>query len=139
MSSVGPRLTALQGEFESRLESLVHSREFFEDSQFREAVEILADPKVPLDTVITYAIGQSWSLSCVALAALEKRADRADALPQIASNFDRLVPFAFHFAFVFFLSLPDRPAVGAFLLHAREWWCRQYTDKPADRGVFPAL
>jgi ATP-dependent Clp protease ATP-binding subunit ClpC len=120
--SVGPRLTALQGEFESRIESLVHSREFFDNAQFREAVEILADPNVPLDTVITYAIGQSWSLSCAALAALEKRSDRAEALPQITSNFDRLVPFAFHFAFVYFLSLEERPPVGAFLLHARDWW-----------------
>lgn len=121
-SSVGPRLTALQGEFESRIESLVHSREFWDNPQFREAVEILADETVPLDTVITYAIGQSWSLSCVAIAALEKRSDRAEALPQIMTNFDRLVPFAFHFAFAYSLSLDERPPVGAFLLHARDWW-----------------
>lgn len=120
--AVGPRLIALQGEFESRIESLVHSREFLDDAQFREAVEILADARVPLDTVITYALGQSWSLSCVALAALEKRSDRADALAQVMSNFDRLVPFAFHFAFAYFLSLEERPASGAFLLHARDWW-----------------
>ena len=121
-ASVGPRLIALQGEFESRIESLVHSREFLENAQFCEAVEILADANVPLDTVVTYAIGQSWSLSCVALAALAKRSDRAEALPQIIANFDRLVPFAFHFAFTYFLSLDDRPPTGAFLLHAREWW-----------------
>lgn len=121
-ASVSRRLLALQGEFETVIDSMPHSGEFYDNAKFCEAVDVLADPAVPLDTVIAYAIGTSWSLSCVALAALKKRDDRAEARAQVLTHFDRLVPFAFHFAFEYFQSLESRPPVGAPLLTARDWW-----------------
>ncbi|MDX2204010.1 MAG: AAA family ATPase [Hyphomicrobiaceae bacterium] len=119
---VGPRLIALQGEFERAIEDLPHSRDFFHNERFNEAVGVLADPLVPLDTVVAYAIGTSWSLSCVGLAALKQRPDREEAREQILSQFDRLVPFAIHFGLEYLQSLDPRPALGVPLLTARDWW-----------------
>ncbi len=119
---LGPRLVALQSEFERQIEDLVHSREFFDNPKFCEAVDLLSDAAVPLDTVIAYAIGTSWSLSCVGLAALKKRPDREDAREQILTHFDRLVPFAIYFGLEYLQSLTPRTSVGAPLLSARDWW-----------------
>jgi ATP-dependent Clp protease ATP-binding subunit ClpC len=119
---VAGKLGELQGEFERVVEDLPHSRDFFQNAKFNEAVDLLADPVVPLDTVIAYAIGTSWSLSCVGLAALKRRGDREAARDQIMTHFDRLVPFAIFFGLEYLQALTPRPAVGAPLLGARDWW-----------------
>ena len=119
---VGPILADLQGQFERGIEDLPHSRDFLQNEAFEKAVAVLADVDVPLDTVVAYSIGTSWSLSCVGLAALTRRFDREEAREQILANFDRLVPFAVYFGLEYMQSLDPRPALGAPVVAARDWW-----------------
>jgi len=128
---LGERLQKLQAVFAPTASNSAHPRELSEQPEFQEAVRLLADPAVPLETVMQYAHGASWALSCVALAALAQRSDRDEMLDEVVSAFDRLSPWAMHFAFQVFLAADPRPPVGAPLVRAREWW--------SDNVIIPVL
>lgn len=108
-----------------------HPRDFGLVPAFAQAKALLVDPAVPLDTVVHYALGNSWALSSVALAALAERADGQQAVDSVLSRFDVLVPWAMHFALHYFASATPRPAAGAALVQARDWW--------AENTLIPAL
>lgn len=121
-----PSLTAqlhrLESIFGPASGSLAHPSELLELAAFGEAVVLLRSPGVPLETVMQYVFGANGALSCVALAALAGRPDRAQAASEVLADFDRLVPWAMHFALEFFLSLDARPPAGAPALCAKDWW-----------------
>src|SRR5262245_45008885 len=54
-----------------------HPRELRETAEFGRASALLADNAVPLETVMQYAHGANWVLSCAALVALAERNDSA--------------------------------------------------------------
>jgi ATP-dependent Clp protease ATP-binding subunit ClpC len=99
-----------------------HPRELSELPEFLEAVRLLQDADVPLETVTQYVLGANWLLSCAALAALPGRPDGAQALYEVSAYFDNLAPYAMHYALKYFLALDPRPPVGAPLVGAKEWW-----------------
>ncbi len=103
--------------------SCAHPRELAEQAPFQEAVGLLADEDVDLDTVARYAVGADWMLACAALAALAKRADGGDAVDQILTQFDRLTAWAVCFALAYFVATEPRPPVGAPLVSAKDRWC----------------
>ncbi len=115
-------LRALELVIEPEASSAAHPRAFENLPKFLEAVELLAKPEVPIDTVKDYALGPRWVLSCAALAALAKRDDRDEVLDQILDYFDNITPWGIYFALAYFLSCNPRPAVGAPLRHAKDWW-----------------
>ncbi len=116
------KLRKFEAEFSLDAEDAAHPREFTDQLEFQEAVALLASEAVPLKTVLQYALGTNWALSCVGLAALAQREGREQALPQVLAAFDRLAPFAMHYALCYFLTLPERPAPGAPFVNAKEWW-----------------
>jgi ATP-dependent Clp protease ATP-binding subunit ClpC len=116
------RLRTLENAFLPIADSASHPREFAGHASFQEAVSLLKGEDVPLKIVLQYALGTNWALSCVALAALAGRADNANALEKVLAGFDRLTPWAAHYALNYFLSLPKRPAPGAPFVNAKEWW-----------------
>ncbi len=116
------KLRKLESAFLPFAENAAHPREFLDQPSFQEAAALLRDETVPLKTVMQYALGTNWGLSCVALAALASRPDRTDAQHQVLSGFDRLTPWAMHFALSYFLTLPLRPAAGAPFVNAKDWW-----------------
>ncbi len=99
-----------------------HPAECALQTEFQDAQRLLSDPQIPLRTVLAYALGANWMLSCVGLAALKTREDRQQALDQVVGHLDKLVPWAMHFALEYFTSLEARPAVGRPLMATREWW-----------------
>ncbi len=99
-----------------------HPRELSELPEFLEAVRLLQDADVSLETVIQYVLGANWILSCAALAALPGRPDGAQALSEVSVYFDNLAPYAMHYALKYYLALEPRPPVGAPLVAAKEWW-----------------
>jgi ATP-dependent Clp protease ATP-binding subunit ClpC len=116
------KLHKLDAEFSPAFEDAAHAREFLEDANFQEMVGLFSAEEMPLKTVTLYALGENWSFSCAALAALAQRADRADAFKQVLGAFDGLAPFAMHYALSYFLTLPERPAAGAPFVNAKDWW-----------------
>ena len=75
-----------------------HPRELEDQPQFAEAVKLLEDPDVPLDTVMQYALGANWPLACAGLAALSGAADRSERADEVVAHFEKLYPWPIHFA-----------------------------------------
>ena len=65
-TSLSTRLHSLEAVFSPLASNLAHPRELEDQSQFAEAVRLLQDPGVPLDTVMQYALGANWPLACAA-------------------------------------------------------------------------
>ncbi len=121
-ASLSAQLHALEGAIQTFSQSLSHPAEFREQAEFKQGVQLLRSPDVPLQTVMQYAVGVNWQLNCVALAALEERADSGHAAPEVVAHFDKLAPFAMYFALRLFLVAHPRPPAGAPAVGAREWW-----------------
>jgi ATP-dependent Clp protease ATP-binding subunit ClpC len=120
-----------------------HPSDLYSQSDFREAVRLLALPVVPLATVLQFVEGNSWSLASAALAALNKRSDRNEAVDRVLRQCAHFSPWTMYFALdVLFDSEPRLP-VGAPLAYARDWWAdnrwmtnifRDYLARCAERG-----
>ncbi len=141
--SLTARLHRLESSFAPFASASAHPRELAEHAQFKEAAELLADPSVPLETLMEYVRGANWALSCAALAALEQREDRGQALGQAIEHFDQLAPWAMYFALAYFLRVEPRPPVGAPVVGAKDWWrdnpilaliFQDYFARRAERG-----
>jgi ATP-dependent Clp protease ATP-binding subunit ClpC len=120
--ALSARLHALEGPIQAFSQNLSHPAEFRELAEFKQAVALLRNPDVPLQTVMQYAVGVNWALNCTALAALEERPDRDRAAPDVVAHFDKLAPFAMYFALRLFVVADPRPPAGAPAAGAREWW-----------------
>ncbi len=121
-ASLSARLHSLEAVYAPLASNLAHPRELEDQPQFREAVTLLADPEVPLDTVMQYALGANWPLACAALAALTRRADRAERSGEVVAHFEKLYPWPIHFALECLLAVEPRPPVGDPAAGAKEWW-----------------
>ena len=99
-----------------------HPRELEDQRDFQAAAALLKDPDVSLDTVMQYATGANWALSCAALEALATRPDRDRVTADLLFAFDRLAPWAMFFAFKCLLAADPRPPIGASVAKLRDWW-----------------
>ena len=111
-TSLSTRLHSLEAVFSPLASNLAHPRELEDQPQFAEAVKLLEDPAVPLDTVMQYALGANWPLACAGLAALRRRADRSERSDQVVAHFEKLYPWPIYFALAYLLAVEPRPPVG---------------------------
>jgi ATP-dependent Clp protease ATP-binding subunit ClpC len=125
------RLQQLDSVFGPAASGTAHPRDIVVLPPFQEAVRLLASPNVPLDAVVQYALGASWTLACAALAALKERADGGQATAEIVMHLDKLYPWPMYFALAYFAAVEPRPSVGAPLARAKDWWC--------DNAIIPGL
>ena len=116
------KLRKLESQFVPVADNAAHPREFLDQPSFQEAAALFKSESVPLKTVMQYALGANWGLSCAALAGLAGRLDRESLREQVVSGFDQLTPWAMHYALAYFLSCRTRPPVGAPYVNAKEWW-----------------
>ena len=130
------RLHALESAVQTFSQSLSHPAEFREHAEFAQAVQLLRDPDVPVQTVMQYALGVNWALNSVALVALEERSDRGQAGSEVAAHFDKYAPFAMYFALRLLLVGDPRPPAGAPAVGAREWWTENPVIPMAFREYF---
>jgi len=120
--TVSSRLHELDGQFSSFANNSAHPRELIENAPFKEAVALLADRATPLETVMQYAQGLSWTLACAAFAALAQRHDRSQVVDRIMAQFDRLAPWPMYFALDYLMQVEPKPPVGAVVTGAKDWW-----------------
>ena len=116
------RLHMLESAYAPFGASSAHPRELAEHPQFKEAVDLLEDRFVPMSTVLQYALGANWGLACAALAAMPGRFDADESIDEVVAHFDKLAPWAMHFALEYFCAADSRPPVGAPVVGARDWW-----------------
>lgn len=121
-ASLSTRLHSLEAVYAPLASNLAHPRELEDQPQFREAITLLQDAEVPLDTVMQYALGANWPLACAALAALKRRTDRSERSGEVVAHFEKLYPWPIHFALEYLLAIEPRPPVGDPIAGAKEWW-----------------
>jgi len=121
-ASLSARLHGLEAVYAPLAANLAHPRELEDQPQFAEAVTLLADQAVPVETVLQYALGANWPLACAALAALTRRADRSERSGDVVAHFEKLYPWPIHFALEYLLAVEPRPPVGDVVAGAKEWW-----------------
>ncbi|MBL8780038.1 MAG: hypothetical protein JNL06_03755, partial [Alphaproteobacteria bacterium] len=112
VEALSAKLHRLSVPLEAFGDATAHPRELSDRSEFVEAVALLADVDVPLETVTQYALGANWTMSCAALAALAQRADGHQASKDVLAFFGRLRPWAMHYALEYLSSLKQRPLPG---------------------------
>jgi ATP-dependent Clp protease ATP-binding subunit ClpC len=120
--TVSSKLHALDGQFSSFASDSAHPRELIENAPFKEAVALLADRSTPLETVMQYAQGLSWTLACAAFAALAQRDDRSQVVDRVMAQFDRIPPWPMYFALDYLMQVEPKPPVGAVVTGAKDWW-----------------
>jgi hypothetical protein len=142
------KLRNLESVFLPIAENAAHPREFLDQPSFEDAAALLSGEAVSLKSLMQYVLGANWGLSCAALAALSVRADRVVAKDQVVSAFDRLTPWAMFYAFSYFLTLPERPPIGALFVNAKDWWrenpviqqvAQEYFDEVQLLGDLPSF
>jgi len=147
-ASLSARLHGLEAEYAPLASNLAHPRELEDQPQFAEAVGVLQDPAVPIETVMQYALGANWPLACAALAALKRRADRSERSGEVVAHFEKLYPWPIHFALEYLLAVEPRPPVGDPVAGAKEWWgdnlivpglFRDYFARRESQGDAPAF
>ena len=112
-------------------ENSAHPWELVDWPQFKAVVEAFDRPEVPLETLRQYACGDNWPLCCAAFMALRRRPDRNSLLDGILLQLAKIRPWALYFALGYVASLEPRPALGAAIVMAPNWW--------AENLVIPSL
>jgi ATP-dependent Clp protease ATP-binding subunit ClpC len=116
------RLLPLRKAIEEFGELSAHPGEIAERPEFRQAVDILADPSVSAVTVIEYALGSNWPLACAAFAAAPRRADCSTIIAATVPRLKHLGDSPLHFALHALTEIPDRLPVGLPLLDPGTYW-----------------
>src|SRR5262245_31214785 len=150
VNASGPtqRLQQLSDPITNLAESSAHPRDLLENASFREAVAIFESDQLSLKLVTDYAGGANWPLATAACAALNARADRAEALPAVLSSFRHCRPWPMYYVLRYFETLEQRPPMGALILQAAEWWIDhpfipgllgEYFSARAEKGDEPSF
>ena len=122
LGKLADRLHELEKTFGPFGSNAAHPSALLPRVEFIEAVQRLAAPGVPIETVLQYVEGNSWALSSAALAALRKRSDSSAAIDRVLTQCEYYSPWAMYFALVFLAEAKPRVPVGAPAAYAKEWW-----------------
>jgi ATP-dependent Clp protease ATP-binding subunit ClpC len=143
LRSLTTRIYELNALFAPFGSNAAHPSDLYAQPDFREAVRLLALPDVPLATVLQFVEGNSWSLSCAALAALRNRPERNKIIEQVLKQCADFSAWPMYFALDFFFHAEPRLPVGAPFAYAKDWWadnrwmqilCRDYLARCAERS-----
>jgi ATP-dependent Clp protease ATP-binding subunit ClpC len=116
------RLQPLRAAIDEFGRSVAHPRDLRNHHEFLQAIELLSDPSVSVTTLIDYACGANWVISCAALAALTKRPDGSSAATSILERLNETGGWEVYFALDYVAKLPVRPAVGSVILRPAKQW-----------------
>lgn len=133
------KLHRLSTPLEAFGDATAHPRELSDRSEFKDAVALLSDADVALETVTQYALGANWTMSCAALTALAQRDDGQSASRDVVAFFGRLRPWAMHYALEYLASLKNRPPAGAPAASADQWWQENLIIPGLFRSYFTKL
>ena len=143
LQALSSRLYELDRVFGPFGSNAAHPSDLYAQPDFKEAVRLLTQPNAPLETVMQYVEGNSWSLSSAALAALRRRPDRAAGTERVLRQCDHFSPWTMYFGLELLFEAEPRLPAGAPLARAKEWWIenrwmpnifRDYLMRCAARG-----
>ena len=133
------RLHRLSQEMEPYARDASHPKELASYPPFRRAVEYFTDKDMLVSDVADYAFGQSWLLSCAALAALRQRQDADIVAVRVPDRIDGMSVWQMQFALEFLAHVKPRPPAGAVFIGFRDWWTENNTLFHAFADYFAAF
>lgn len=116
------RILALNPKLDEEMRISATPADFAARPGFAEARTILANPDVPLKTVLDQVASGNALYSCPALAALIDRPDRDDAAELVLADTEMLGGWPLAFTLKYLENLDQRRPAGAILPAIREWW-----------------
>jgi len=116
------RLQPLRAAIDAFGRSASHPRDLRARGEFIQAVELLSEPSVSVATLIDYACGANWAISCAALAALSQRPDGASASKALLERLKETAGWEVYYALDYIAKLPVRPPLGSVLLRPADHW-----------------
>lgn len=134
--SLGAALGRLSAAVETFARKTVHAREFLDCPDFQEAVRLLKQGEVNIDTVRQYATAGNLYVACAAFEALAARPGRQSLFDTIIMHFRKLQPEVMHYALRYFTSLEQRPPVGGPAVLAENWWISHVALADSFRDYF---
>src|SRR5262249_17296991 len=135
VSSLTVKLHALASEFEAFGDNSAHPRDLAAHAKFKEAVALLV-AEDDVVTVLQYAIGANWGLSCAGLAALAQRMHGDIVADGVVGQFRNMRPWAVYFPLDYLGKAPSRPPAGAPAVAAKEWWSNNAVIQSSFREYF---
>ncbi|HWX26802.1 MAG TPA: AAA family ATPase [Steroidobacteraceae bacterium] len=121
-SDLTGRLQPLRAAIDTFGKTASHPRDLRGRVEFIRAVELLSDPSVSVATLIDYACGANWAISCAAFAALSQRPDGATASKALLERLKETGGWEVYYALDYVAKLPVRPPVGSVLLRPADHW-----------------
>jgi ATP-dependent Clp protease ATP-binding subunit ClpC len=121
-SDLTGRLQPLRAAIDTFGRSASHPRDLRGRVEFIQAVELLSEPSVSVATLIDYACGANWAISCAALAALSQRPDGPSAAKALVERLKETAGWEVYYALDYVAKLPVRPPVGSVLLRPADHW-----------------
>jgi ATP-dependent Clp protease ATP-binding subunit ClpC len=121
-SDLTGRLQPLRAAIDTFGRSASHPRDLRDRAEFIQAIRLLSEPSVSVATLIDYACGANWAMSCAALAALSQRPDGASASKALLERFKETGGWEVYFALDYVAKLPVRPPLASVLLRPSEQW-----------------
>jgi ATP-dependent Clp protease ATP-binding subunit ClpC len=121
-SDLTGRLLPLRAAIDTFGRSASHPRDLRDRSEFIQAVNLLSEPSVSVATLIDYACGANWAISCAALAALSQRPDGASAAKVLLERLKETGGWEVYYALDYVARLPARPPVGSVVLRPADQW-----------------
>jgi ATP-dependent Clp protease ATP-binding subunit ClpC len=92
---------------------------------FEHGVGMLTDPEVPLDQVVSYALGTHWVVGVLASEALARRPDSGPAVGRVLSNIGQFAQWPLFFRLRFLAARAERPIIGPVLAAVEDWWGKE--------------
>lgn len=90
--------------------------------RFEEGVDILSDPEVPLEQVVSYSLGTNWVLGIMASEALARREDSGEVVDRILANIGQAAQWPLFFRLRFLAARAEDPVIGPVLTRIQESW-----------------
>ena len=109
------------------------------EPEFAAMRDILADPEVPIDEVVAYAIGSMWTYAGAAFAALKQRKDGGSVADRVADRADGMGVWQLQFLLDYLASVEPGAALGAPLTGWESWWSDNAQLQHAFADYFRAM
>ena len=115
-------LYELVEQLEAFLNKTAHPQDLLERTEFQEGVDLLSHPDFTVTELISYGAGDNLGIACMALEALNRRADEDDVATPLLATVNRVYAWPLYYALQALRPSPAYSMIGAVLAQTNDWW-----------------
>ncbi len=115
-------LYELVEQLESFLNKTAHPQDLLEREEFQEGVDVLLHPGFSVSELISYGAGDNMGIACMALEALNRRADEEDIATPLLASINRVYAWPLYYGLQALRPSPAYSMIGAVIAQTNDWW-----------------